>query len=144
MYHNKNKVKIKFPTPTKDDLIKYVKGEDSTTALLYAEKLGEYLEDNSFSVTKLRGVFGEIDSISYKTNADEMKRRIALLKPKLAYLTGRENKWNREVVDNFKSVLEIMINELLNSNQSEITEYYKNFSNFVKAVVSYHKYNGGN
>lgn len=144
-YNNyQQKEKIKFPTPPKDNLIKYVKGEDYTKALNYAEVFGKYLENNGFSTNKLRGVFGEIDNISYKTDAEEMKQRIALLKPKLAYLTGRENKWNRDVVDNFKTVLEIMIDVILQSDGNETIKRYKNFTNFVKAVVSYHKYNGGN
>lgn len=142
MYYNKEK--IKMPSFNNQILIDYIRGTDNISALKYAEIFGEYLKSNDFSTNKLRGVFGEINSIEYKSDADEMKRRIALLKPKLAYLTGRENRWNREVVDNFKKILEIMIDELLKSEKNEIIEYYKNFSNFVKAVVSYHKYHGGN
>jgi len=90
----------------------------------------------------LRGVFGEIDKILNIDDSQKMKGRIALLKPKLAYLKGRENRWTQEVVENFKKVIEIMIDELL-QNEENLKEHYKNFVNFVKAIVSYHKYNGG-
>lgn len=140
--HYQQKEKTKMPQIPNVNLKEYVKGNDKTEALKFAEEFGKYLQSNEFSTTKLRGVFGEIDKILNIDDSQKMKGRIALLKPKLAYLKGRENRWTQEVVENFKKVIEIMIDELL-QNEENLKEHYKNFVNFVKAIVSYHKYNGG-
>ena len=120
----------------KEDLKKYITGDDPVAALNFAEIFAKYLYDSKFTINKLRTFFGEVDTIETKVST----KRIALLKPKLAYLVGRENKWNREPFELFKDVMEVMINELLKPEKKDIEEHYSNFVNFVKAVVAYYKF----
>jgi len=118
-------------------------------AVRYTEAFGQYLVDpdfrkggrpgrNALTTNQLRNFFGEIRRIQMK-GFENNKTEFLMLKPKLAYSTARADKYNR--IKDFKEILTIMINEVV---ETENPKHFENFVNFVEATVAYHKANGGN
>lgn len=111
----------------------------------------------SVTTSQLRNVFSKIVSIrtfynnpnvgDFKTFVNKLKRDITLLKPRLAYATGRDRS-----LKNFNDDMVNLIDETIKSIDLELsslkTEQYKltsidNFFAIVEGFVAYHKYYGG-
>ncbi|MCR4418147.1 MAG: type III-A CRISPR-associated protein Csm2 [Ignavibacteria bacterium] len=128
-----------------------------------AQQIDAYCNDRgrqfarSVTTSQLRNVFSKIVSIrtfynnpnvsDFNTFINKLKRDITLLKPRLAYATGRDNN-----LKDFYRDMVTLIDETINSIDSELssqkTEQFKllsidNFFSIVEGFVAYHKYYGG-
>lgn len=101
----------------------------------YSERVGRYLADNGLTNSKIRNIYGEIKRIQMGKFSSESSS-FYLLKPKVAYAYGREK--NNKGLELFKLVFDQSI-ALVESDGSN----FKHFSNFLEAILAYHKSYGG-
>lgn len=96
----------------------------------YIDKVKKYMQENArnISTSQIRNIFSRIRSI-------QNYHELALLRPKLAYISGRE-----ERNDAMKTML-YLLDRLMVAVDSE--EKLRQFQDFFEAVVAYHKYWGG-
>ena len=99
----------------------------------YADKLGKYLRDSGIKTSQIRKFLDAVNRIRAEVNANTFTNEpVILLKPKLAYATGREKK-----IEPLLAVLSPCIDR---------TKTYKDFQKlvrFIESIVAYHKYYGG-
>ncbi len=113
----------------------------------FAEKAGEYMAKNKLTNSKIRSIYGEIKRIQMKTfNKDDAS--FYLLKPKVAYALGREQK-DVKGLQLFKSIFDKSFDDVIKSISGESSDdvmnemRYLNFCNLIEAILAYHKANGG-
>lgn len=100
----------------------------------YAEEAGKFMAQNGLTNSKIRSIFGEIKRIQM----GEFKKEQAsfyLLKPKVAYALGRDPR--NEGLILFKKIFD-QCYSYVNDGATFI-----NFSNFLEAILAYHKSYGG-
>lgn len=100
----------------------------------FAEKMGRFMAENGLTNSKIRSIYGEIKRIQIGTFENE-KASFYLLKPKVAYAVGRDNK--NEGLLTFQAVFD--------KASVSVTDQktYQNFCNLIEAVLAYHKAYGG-
>ncbi|MEY8688144.1 type III-A CRISPR-associated protein Csm2 [Bacteroides sp. AN502(2024)] len=101
----------------------------------FAEKAGKYMAENNLTNSKIRSIYGEIKRIQMKT-FEKDKASFFLLKPKVAYALGREQK-DVKGLQLFKSIFDKSFDDVTNETQ------YLNFCNLIEAILAYHKAYGG-
>ena len=101
----------------------------------FAEKAGQYMAKNKLTSSKIRSIYGEIKRIQMKT-FEKDKASFSLLKPKVAYALGREQK-DVKGLQLFKSIFDECFDDVTNEVQ------YHNFCNLIEAILAYHKAYGG-
>lgn len=114
----------------------WIKSEADNDLVEYAEIAGKQLASREYGLTtsKIRNIYGEIKRIQVGGfNAN--KSSFYLLKPKVAYALGRDNK-NKGLI-----LFSLIFNDCFNDVTDEQT--YNNFCNFMEAILAYHKANGG-
>lgn len=119
----------------------------------YLENLGFYLTDkraetdnspgySAMTTSQVRNIYGEIKRIHLQGDGDksyDWHSEFLMLRPKIAYNTARvlnQKKDNR--IRAFREVL-----EKAHSAVGNDFEKYKRFSQFVEAIIAYHKVYGG-
>lgn len=119
---------------TKDNIIRAF-GKDYTRLILDFKKeeynhlvgnVKDYVEKNARNITtsQLRNIFGKV--LQAKEPFDVFK-----LRPKLAYVAGRTDKWQmKELV--------FLLDELIQSIQNE--DQLKNFKDFFESIIAYHRF----
>ena len=100
----------------------------------FADKMGKYMADNKLTNSKIRSIYGEIKRIQMGEFEKE-KASFYLLKPKVAYALGRDNK--NKGLQLFKFIFDRSAKDV--SDQKT----YHNFCNLLEAILAYHKANGG-
>lgn len=112
----------------------------NTKAVNYAEDLGRYLQEEKFSTSQIRNIYGEVKRIEQKGigNSDSFSSFL-LLKPKLAYAAKRTDKQSANV---FKNELNQAIDVVLEDSSNQEARF-KNFCQLFEAVLAYHKAFGG-
>lgn len=100
----------------------------------YAEKSGKFMAKNGLTNSKIRSIYGEIKRIQMGIFEKE-KSSFYLLKPKVAYALGRDDK--NEGLKLFKKIF-----DLCSANVSD-QKSYQNFCGFIEAILAYHKAYGG-
>lgn len=100
----------------------------------YAEKSGKFMAKNGLTNSKIRSIYGEIKRIQMGIFEKE-KSSFYLLKPKVAYALGRDDK--NEGLKLFKKIF-----DLCSENVSD-QKSYQNFCGFIEAILAYHKAYGG-
>ena len=108
---------------------------DEDSLVKYANKLGEHLKEVSSS--QIRKIFSEVKQLQFETKSPSSKSgfnpgRVKLLKPKIAYLAGREPK-----LKGFKGVMDAAIDKV-----HDIGDFGR-LTEFMEAVMAYHKCHGG-
>ena len=108
----------------------------------FTEKFGEHLANNGFTTSQIRNVFGEIKRIQmngFSTN----KTDFLLLRPKIAYAAKRAttNSRNTGPIDFEKVIKEAHF--AVNTGNPGDEKRFKNFCDFIEAVLAYHKAAGG-
>jgi len=105
---------------------------------------GEMLADryNGIKTNQVRNIFSSVQSIRTKLKTskkftDDIHNELILIKPKLAYAVGRQNK-----VKPLYELLSKGIQVTVNSKDKE--KGLKNFIQLVESIVAYHKFYGGN
>ena len=100
----------------------------------YAEKAGQFMAKNGLTNSKIRSIYGEIKRIQMGEFEKE-KSSFFLLKPKVAYALGRDEK--NEGLKLFKLIFDQAAESVCDQKS------YQNFSNFIEAILAYHKAYGG-
>ena len=100
----------------------------------FVEKLGRYMAEKGLTNSKIRSIYGEIKRIQM-SEFDKEKTSFYLLKPKVAYAYGRDDK--NQGLKQFKELFDICFSYVTDSKS------YKNFCNLIEAVLAYHKAYGG-
>ena len=95
---------------------------------------------------QIRNVFSHISSIKmdFKANKkynDKISNDLIMLKPKLAYASGRQSGRDKRNYEVFMNTLWKAVDGVINSRDQD--KAFENFLNFVEAIVAYHKYHGG-
>ena len=99
-----------------------------------AETICEFMANNGLTNSKIRNVYGEIKRIQMGEFEKE-KSSFYLLKPKVAYALGRDEK--NEGLKLFKKIFDKCF-EFVKDQKS-----YLNFCNLMEAILAYHKAYGG-
>lgn len=100
----------------------------------YAEEAGKFMAKNGLTNSKIRSIYGEIKRIQMG-DFEKEKSSFFLLKPKVAYALGRDDK--NEGLSLFKLIFDKC------SADVKDRKTYINFCNFIEAILAYHKANGG-
>jgi CRISPR-associated protein Csm2 len=112
----------------------WITEEATANLVLFAEKVGGFMAKNGLTNSKIRNVYGEIKRIQMGEFEKE-KSSFYLLKPKVAYALGRDEK--NEGLKLFKKLFDECFGYVTNQKS------YLNFCNLMEAVLAYHKANGG-
>lgn len=112
----------------------WITNEVSKELVDYAEEAGRFMAKNGLTNSKIRSIYGEIKRIQMG-NFDNEKSSFYLLKPKVAYALGRDDK--NEGLRLFKMIFDRSSEDV--SDQRS----YQNFCGFIEAILAYHKAYGG-
>lgn len=126
--------------PSEADLRRIVTDADSAETLVtWAERLGQQLKDQGLTTSQIRSLFGEVRQIqaewSIESRCAHAKRRLILLKPKMAY---RARKERGKAVADLVEVLRPAL-DLVNGKDDN----FGRFVEFFEAILAYHKAYGG-
>jgi|WetSurMetagenome_2_1015567.scaffolds.fasta_scaffold08620_3 CRISPR-associated protein Csm2 len=105
----------------------------------YAEAAGKQMANKGLTTSKIRNIFGEIKRIQV-SGFEKEKSSFYLLSPKVAYAVGREKSTNRGSIDGI-----LLFQDIFKKATEQVTDTksYKNFCDFMEALVAYHKAFGG-
>jgi CRISPR-associated protein Csm2 len=106
----------------------------------YALKLGNYLQENGFTTSQIRNIYGEVKRIELSGFEDNYSNFL-LLQPKLAYAAARADKRDGGA-KTFKEQITVAIKEVI-GNGDKSTKRFNNFCQLFEAILAYHKANGG-
>ncbi len=111
------------------------------TLVKWADSIGKYLASKEVGLTtsQIRSLFGEVRQIeaewSIESRRAHAKRRLVLLKPKMAYRARKEKgKAVSDLVDVLRPAL-----DLVNGKDDN----FQRFVEFFEAILAYHKAYGG-
>ena len=100
----------------------------------FAEIIGKYMANNGLTNSKIRSIYGEMKRIQMG-DFDKEKASFYLLRPKVAYALGRDDK-NKGL-----KLFKLMFDECSKSVVDKRT--FLNFCNVFEAVLAYHRAFGG-
>ena len=99
-----------------------------------AEYAGKFMADKGLTNSKIRSIYGEIKRIQMGTFEEE-KVSFYLLKPKMAYALGRDDK--NQGLKLFKKIFDKCFEDVTDQKS------YRNFCFLIEAILAYHKAYGG-
>jgi len=104
-----------------------------------AKTIGERLATNGLTTSQIRNVFGAVRQIEMRGYDDPaQQRKLLLLKPKLAYIRGKEgNEKKQRALQDLENVLSPAIDLVENE------QHFHNFFDFFEAILAYHRASGG-
>ena len=122
--------------------------------IYYSEFFGHYVKETNLTTNQIRNFFSEVRKLHMKIaqvyaieENDQIfpeETTLMMLAPRLAYAAARAPKEAKEGADQLKKVLTIAINAVREApNDSEKIKRFDNFTNFVEAIIAYHKTAGG-
>ncbi|KAB2908132.1 MAG: type III-A CRISPR-associated protein Csm2 [Ignavibacteriales bacterium] len=105
--------------------------------------MGKSLVDREVKTNQLRNFYSSIISIRTKLRKEKsvtpaIERELVLLKPKLAYATGR----NKKVMELY-NLMQDGIGATVSENVSDKKAALANLISITEAIVAYHKFHGG-
>lgn len=112
----------------------WISKEADADLIIYAENAGMFMAKNGLTNSKIRSIYGEIKRIQMG-NFEKEKPSFFLLKPKVAYALGRDER--NEGLKLFKKIFDNA------SNYVHEGKDYLNFCNLLEAILAYHKAYGG-
>lgn len=137
-YRQAHAAKVK---PILDDTEAVLNMTDPEKFVRLAEGLGEFCTQDyqegrrrirrKISSSQIRSIYDQVQRLPDRYD-EEVKRRLQLLRPKLAYARGRH-----EQLADFQEVFDELIQKVKDERQ------LGNFKKFFEAVVAYHKAHGG-
>lgn len=114
----------------------------SDDAIIFAEGFGEHLKASNFTTSQIRNVFGEIKRIQMG-GFENGRTDFLLLKPKMAYAARRAQDKDRSTgANDFEKVMKLA-HEAVKTRTDKDTERFRNFCDFIEAILAYHKAAGG-
>lgn len=111
----------------------------------FAEGFGSHLERTKFTTSQIRNVFGEIKRIQMSGfDKQEAKTDFLLLKPKMAYAAKRAQDKDRQATGatDFERIMKLA-HEAVKARTDNDAFRFKNFCDFIEAILAYHKAAGG-
>jgi len=130
------------------DLTTIITDPDGAATLVEtADQLGKDLARSRLSTNQIRALFGEVRQIEGQWNMggeqiDLARRRLYLLKPKMAYRAKRERgQAVRQLVNVLDPALDLVLAE---KDQEKQSANFTRFVEFFEAILAYHKASGGN
>ena len=114
----------------------WIKKEVDKDLIVYAEKAGEFMAKKGLTHAKVRSIYGEMKRIQMNTFEKE-KSAFVLLRPKVAYAFGREDRNRNDGFHLFKLIFDRCVQDV--SDQKS----FLNCCHFMEAILAYHKANGG-
>lgn len=112
----------------------WIKDNATREMVDYTENAGKYMADNGLTNSKIRSIYGEIKRIQMGEFEKE-KSSFYLLKPKVAYALGRDEK--NQGLKLFKMIFDKCFTDVTDQKS------YHNFCNLIEAILAYHKAYGG-
>lgn len=125
-------------TPSFNFNQEWIKNKLDYEAIQMAEELGQFLAEKKLSMNQIRNFFGEVKRIQMK-DVEKEETAFLLLKPKLAYAAHRANNLGARV---FKNVMTQAWEAVLENGEVQPNRF-KNFVDFLEAVLAYHKASEG-
>lgn len=118
--------------------------DGAETLVRCADSLGKYLKEAGLTTSQIRSLFGEVRQIqaewSIEGRRDHARRRLILLKPKMAY---RARKERGKAVEELVSVLRPALDLVTAAKGKEQDDNFQRFVEFFEAILAYHKAYGG-
>jgi len=115
------------------------------TLVKVASSLAKDLKTNGLTTAQIRALFGEVRQIEAEWNIEnkkeEARRRLILLKPKMAY---RARKERGQAVKMLVEVLEKALDLVTKADPQSRDGNFRRFVEFFEAILAYHKAYGGN
>jgi CRISPR-associated protein Csm2 len=121
--------------PTEKDITKII-GGDTRLLVEKAESFAKAIHKH-VSTSQIRNAFCNMKKMQMQTWDKTVYAQLLLMKPRLAYMAGRNRK-NYQL----KDLKEVLTNAIDCVNDKE-EESFKNFCNFFEAILAYHKAHGG-
>ena len=119
--------------------------EGAQTLVTWADTLGQQLKDQGLSTSQIRALFGEVRQIEAEWSIDagraRARRRLILLKPKMAYRARRER---GRAVQALVEVLDPALDLVVSAPPDKQDGHFGRFVEFFEAILAYHKAYGGN
>jgi CRISPR-associated protein Csm2 len=131
---------------SRESLRAIIKDGDAEATVQVAEKLGQELA-RKLSTNQIRNIFGTVrriemtwpegpESAEEKKEAEQARRELLLLKPKMAYQAKRERgRGVQTLVDVLTEAIDLIEGE---------RQRFQHFVDFFEATLAYHKAHGGN
>ena len=140
------------PPPLSDKDLRAIIVDGDPEALVNAAKqIGRTLYEKNLPTSQIRNFFGAVREIEMNwpvgsesqregdaQREKEARRKLLLLKPKLAYYVGKEKGSSKAALDHLEKVLSPAI-DLAKDDRTR----FANFVEFFEAILAYHKYHGG-
>lgn len=131
---------INFTQPTKAELIEMLDGKNTKGMVEWAEKIAKKtLEDkkNPLTTSQIRNIYGTVKKLDMVGDSEDVLPKLILLKPKLAYAVGRNDK-----VEGLK-LLRDVLGAAIDLVAEKRNPRFQNFCRFFEAILAYHKAEGG-
>jgi CRISPR-associated protein Csm2 len=109
-------------------------------AIEFAEQFGKKIAHEELTTNQIRNFFGEVRRIQMKGILQE-KTAFLLLRPKLAYAAKRAAKQGANMFKDIVLKAHEVVMEAKDNNEFEAR--FKNFVDFLEAILAYHKVHGG-
>jgi len=106
--------------------------------IIFAEGFGDHLKNSGFTTSQIRNVFGEIKRIQM-SGFENGRTDFLLLKPKMAYAAKRAA---TPGAADFERVMKLAHEAVKAKTDNDIARF-KNFCDFIEAILAYHKAAGG-
>ena len=119
--------------------------EGGETLVRVADALGEELKEHRLTTSQIRALFGEVRQIQaqWGMGGDQnqaARRRLILLKPKMAYRARKTRN-----VEGLVNVLDPAVDLVISERDLELQDAnFRRFVEFFEAILAYHKSYGGN
>lgn len=137
-----------MPAIPDNDLKRIITDPEATQVLVQqADQFGRKLADAKLTTSQIRALFGEVRQIQalWGMGNDQRaraRRRLILLKPKMAYRAKKERGAAvRDLVEVLSPAVDLVTGEKDPARQDA---HFNRFVEFFEAVLAYHKSYGGN
>lgn len=104
-----------------------------------ANELGNYLKNMKLKTSQIRKFLDAVKKLKYQSYSSKnfnFRDEAMMIKPKLAYASGRQDP-KYDAVRPLMTVMNVCIDKI------QEPEDFENFFRFVEAIVAYHKFYGG-
>jgi len=114
----------------------WITNEIDESFIEFAKEVGEELSNKGLTSSQIRNIYGEIKRIQVCGGYSGNKTSFLLLKPKVAYNTGRATSGVAGL-----SLFQKIFDKAWKSVSDDRT--YKNFCDVMEAILAYHRAKGG-
>ena len=107
----------------------------------FADQQAQILVKRNLTRSQIRNIFAEVRKIEalWKADPQRARRRLEMLKPKLAYQAKRHQSRDRDPV----SPLARILTEAIDYVKAEDEASFRRFVELFEAILAYHRAHGG-